>query len=143
MSDYSNYYDDTINIINQEGNIIFLKSVTEILIENGLIHRIFSQVFKFDPIHLNDIQPVLKDGPYFKKGDLLLSLRTLSMIILYRPETNKIIKIIEGGFLNQHDVDILDEKTISMSHPGAILAHSVSLDMQAATECVLTSLLNL
>ena len=36
------------------------------------------------------------------------------MIILYRPETNKIIKIIEGGFFNQHDVDILDDKTISI-----------------------------
>ena len=36
------------------------------------------------------------------------------MVILYRPETNKIIKIIEGSFLNQHDVDILDDKTISI-----------------------------
>ena len=36
------------------------------------------------------------------------------MIILYRPETNKIIKIIEGGFSQQHDVDILDDKTISI-----------------------------
>lgn len=113
--DYSVYKDDAINILNQEGKIIFSKSVSEILIENGLIHRIFSQVpFKKDPIHLNDIQPVLKDGPYFKKKDLFLSLRHLNMIILYRPETNKIIKIIEGGFLNQHDVNILDDKTISI-----------------------------
>ena len=32
------------------------------------------------------------------------------MVILYRPSTNKIIKIIEGNFLNQHDVDIIDDK---------------------------------
>jgi len=116
------YFNDAINILNPEGKIIFSKSVAEILIEHGLIHRIFSQQsFKSDPIHLNDIQPVLKDGPYFKKGDLLLSLRTLSMIILYRPETNKIIKIIEGGFLNQHDIDILDDKTISIYNNNVLL----------------------
>jgi len=112
--DHTLYFDDAINILNQEGKIIFSKSVIEIFIENGLIHRIFSHKFVSDPIHLNDIQPVLKDGPYFKKGDLFLSLKNLNMVILYRPETNKIIKIIEGGFLNQHDVDILDDKTISI-----------------------------
>ena len=106
----------------KNSKIIFSKSVSEILIEHGLIHRIFSQQsFKSDPIHLNDIQPVLKDGPYFKKGDLFLSSRNLSMIILYRPETNKIIKIIEGGFLNQHDVDILDDKTISIYNNNVLL----------------------
>jgi len=36
------------------------------------------------------------------------------MIILYRPSTNKIIKVIEGNFYNQHDVDILDDKRISI-----------------------------
>ncbi len=36
------------------------------------------------------------------------------MIILYRPSTNKIIKIIEGHFYNQHDVDIIDESKISI-----------------------------
>jgi len=118
----SEYSDSTINILNQEGKIIFSKSVSEILIEHKLIHRIFSQQsFKTDPIHLNDIQPVLKDGPYFKKGDLFLSLRNLSMVILYRPETNKIIKIIEGGFLNQHDVDILDDKTISIYNNNVLM----------------------
>ena len=107
------YSDDAINIIDQESKIIFSKSVTEILIENNLIHRITFR-FSGDPIHLNDIQPVLKDGPYFKKGDLFLSFRNLNMVILYRPETNKVIKIIEGIFLSQHDVDILDYKTISI-----------------------------
>ena len=80
-----------------------------------MYHRIFSQSqYIKDPIHLNDIQPVLKDGPYFKKGDLFLSIRNLSLVILYRPETNKIIKVIEGAIYKQHDVDILDQKTISI-----------------------------
>ncbi len=115
--DPSYFKDDIINILNQEGKIIFSKSVTEIFIEHGLSHRIFAyQRVRSNPFNLNDIQPVLKDGPYFKKGDLFLSLKHSNMIILYRPETNKIIKIIEGGFSfsQQHDVDILDDKTISI-----------------------------
>ncbi len=110
-----NYLDDAITILDNQGNEIFTKSISEILIENGLVGRLFSQsIFWFDPIHLNDIEPVLKDTKYFKKGDVFLSLRNLSMVILYRPSTNKIIKIIEGDFYNQHDVDILDDSTISI-----------------------------
>ena len=117
-----NFEDDAINILDENGKTIFSKSVTVILIENGYINRIFSQQSnKSDPIHINDIQPVLKDTPYFKKGDLFLSLRNLSMIVLYRPSTNKIIKIIEGEFYNQHDVDILDDKRISIYNNNAFL----------------------
>ena len=117
-----NYEDDAINILDKTGKILFSKSVTEILIEHGYKNRIFSQQsHKTDPIHLNDIQPVLKDTKYFKKGDLFLSLRNLSMIILYRPSTNKIIHIIEGEFYNQHDVDILDESRISIYNNNVFL----------------------
>jgi hypothetical protein len=117
-----NYADDAINILDKTGKILFSKSVTEILIEHGYLNRIFSQQsHKTDPIHLNDIQPVLKDTKYFKKGDVFLSLRNLSMIILYRPSTNKIIKIIEGEFYNQHDVDILDESRISIYNNNVFL----------------------
>ena len=115
-----NFLDDAISILDKNGKILFSKSVTEILIENGYLYRIFSQhPHKTDPLHLNDIQPVLKDTKYFKKGDVFLSLRNLSMVILYRPSTNKIIKIIEGEFYNQHDVDILDESRVSIYNNNA------------------------
>ena len=62
-----NFGDDAINILDKNGKILFSKSVTEILIEHGYLNRIFSQQsHKTDPIHLNDIQPVLKDTKYFK-----------------------------------------------------------------------------
>ena len=69
---------------------------------------------------MNDIQPVLKDTKYFKKGDLFLSLRNLSFIILYRPSNNTIIKIISGPFSNQHDVDIINDKQISIFNNNTI-----------------------
>ena len=36
------------------------------------------------------------------------------MILHYRPSSNKLIKIITGDFYNQHDVDIISEKEISI-----------------------------
>ena len=116
------FADDAINILDKNGKIFFSKSVSEILIEHGFTHRIFAQEdYTSDPIHLNDIQPVLYDGPYYKKGDLFLSIRNLSMVILYRPSSNKIIKIIEGNFFNQHDVDILDDENISIYNNNSYL----------------------
>lgn len=112
---YGNFVDDAIVKVSPEGKIFFKKSVTEILIENGYKNLIFSQeVFFKDPIHLNDVVPVLKDSLYWKKDDLFLSLRNLSIVILYRPRSNEIIEIINGPLSHHHDVDIISEKEISI-----------------------------
>ena len=114
-SKYGDFFDDAITKVSKEGKILFQKSVSQILIENKLEHLVFSDyVFHGDPIHLNDIQPVEEDARYWKKGDLFLSLRSQNMIILYRPSTNKIISSITGPFSNQHDVDIISDKEISI-----------------------------
>ena len=68
---------------------------------------------------MNDIQPVDFDGDFWKKGDLFLSLRNQSMVILYRPSTNKIIWKGTGPFFNQHDVDILDDHKIAIFNNNA------------------------
>ena len=47
------------------------------------------------------------------------------MVILYRPSTNKIIKIIEGEFYNQHDVDIIDENKISIYNNNVIFNYRI------------------
>ena len=110
-----NYHDDSITQIDQNGQILFHKSLTQIMMENNLGSLIFGgDNFSNDPIHLNDIQPVLTDGPFWKKNDLFLSSRHLSAILQYRPETNKIIKIIRGPFYHQHDIDILSDTEIAI-----------------------------
>ncbi len=112
------YLDDGIVKLTPDGEIIFEKSVSQIFIENGLESNLFSTgkttLFDYDPIHLNDIQPVEFNGRFWKKGDVFLSLRNQSMILLYRPSTNKIIWKGTGPFFNQHDVDILNDHTISI-----------------------------
>ncbi len=115
--DKGGYNDDGIVQLSTNGKIIFEKSVSQILVDNGLEYLLFSvgdRFFDKDPIHLNDIQPVDFDGEFWKKGDIFLSLRHQSMVFLYRPSTNTIIWTGTGPFFHQHDVDILDDHRISI-----------------------------
>jgi hypothetical protein len=111
------FSDDAVLKLSSDGKILFKKSVPEIFIENGLEYLLFSVgvvEFNRDPIHLNDIQPVNFDGEFWRKGDIFLSLRHQSMVLLYRPSTNKIIWKGVGPFFHQHDIDILDNHRVSI-----------------------------
>ena len=111
------FFDDAIVKLSPNGEILFEKSVSQIFIDNGLEYLLFSSGdlrFINDPIHLNDIQPVDFDGQYWKKGDVFLSLRHQSMVLLYRPSTNVIVWKGTGPFFHQHDVNILDDHRISI-----------------------------
>ena len=81
-----------------------------------------------NPVHLNDIQPVKKDTEFWKKGDLFLSLRSISTVILYRPSTNKIIWYSQGPWSKQHDVDIIDNTTIGVFNNNTALNNFEFLD---------------
>jgi len=111
------FFDDAIVKLSFDGEILFEKSVSQIFIDNGMEYLLFSvgdNLFNLDPIHLNDIKPVNFDGEFWQKGDVFLSLRNQSMVLLYRPETNEIIWKGVGPFFHQHDVDILDNDRISI-----------------------------
>ncbi len=113
------YIDNAITQFDAEsGKILFHKSVTEILIENELTHLLIKSDSPGDPLHINDIQPVLEDGPYMLKGDVFLSSRTSSWIMQYRPSTGEVVQIIEGPFISQHDVDIESDSTIIFYNNG-------------------------
>ena len=112
------YIDDAIVKLSPNGEILFEKSVSQIFIDNGLEYLLYSGsqegFIAQDPIHLNDIQPVDFNGEFWKKGDVFLSPRNQSMVLLYRPSTNKIIWKGTGPFFRQHDVNILNDHKISV-----------------------------
>jgi len=106
--------DDEITKIDPEtGDILYQKKVLELLIENGYEDLILykGQIIS-DPIHLNDIEEASYSSEYWEKGDLLLSCRNLSVVLLYRPSTNKVIWIKHGPWLNQHDADFHGDSQI-------------------------------
>lgn len=107
------FNDYTITEISGEtGEILFHKSITEILMENGLGNYLFKSVSILDPIHLNDVQPALSTTKYWEKGDVFISNRNMHMIMHYRPSTNELLKILEGPFIHQHDIDILNDSAL-------------------------------
>ncbi|MGD9800211.1 MAG: arylsulfotransferase family protein [Parvularculaceae bacterium] len=109
------FLDDSIAEVSPDGRLLYQKSVADLLIENGYRRLVYSvPQYTSDPLHLNDIQPVLKSGPYWKKGDLFISLRHPSAVLLYRPATNKILWLKQGPWLFQHDVNIIDDHRISV-----------------------------
>lgn len=107
------FSDDAVAKVDISGNIIFTKSVSELLIENNILYEndLFEEI---DPIHLNDIQPVFETSNFMEKGDIFLSLRHQNSIVHYRPSNNTVINYIKGPFYVQHDVDIISGNEISI-----------------------------
>ncbi len=127
------YKEDYITQVDQHtGKILFHKGVAQLLMDNHYNNFVygFSDPDKntHEPIHLNDVRPTLSDSKYWKKGDVLISVRHRSLIILYRPSTNKIIRLIFGSFVNQHDVEIISDSTISIFNNNLIHFEGDSLD---------------
>lgn len=112
---HAKHTDDAIAKLNPEGEILEVWSLTKILERNGYAGLLFGvRKYEKDLLHLNDITPALKDGEFWKKGDLLLSIRHISSIALYRPSSDKIIWLQTGPWLNQHDANFLDDTKISV-----------------------------
>ena len=134
--------DDLLVQLSPDGKILYSKSLIEAFTENGQFPVVFTAgTYQSDPLHLNDIQPVLSDGPYWKKGDLFLSLRHESMLLLYRPSTNEIVWSKVGPWMAQHDVDVLDDHRIAVfsnnsydiGHGGYVRGHSQLMVYDFAT----------
>ncbi|MBC2843564.1 arylsulfotransferase family protein [Winogradskyella flava] len=112
----TDYRDDLVLSVDAKtGKTLYSKSLTSIFLENDLDELLNKATHVTDPFHLNDVQPVVIDSSkYFKKGDIFLSFRHLSAVIQFRPSTDKVIKVIDGPFTFQHDVDILSDSTIGL-----------------------------
>lgn len=108
------FQDDALARIAPNGRILQIVPVRKILKDNGLDRMFFSFGYTNDPYHLNDIQPALVDGAFWKAGDLFVSLRNVSMVLLYRPSTGKVLWWRQGSTFKQHDVQILDSHRIAL-----------------------------
>ncbi len=124
------FKDDHIVKISDTGEVLYSKSVTEILIENDLINRMYVyDRYVTDPIHLNDVEPVLSDSDFWKKGDVFLSLAHLNMVLLFRPETGEVLWWSQDAIMHQHDIDIVG--------PGAVSVYNNNRTTRASGDLVL------
>ena len=109
------YLDNSLTLLDDEtGEVLYHKNISELLVENGLEYILLKSNNFDDPIHLNDVEPVLEDGSFWIRGDVFLSFRTNSTVLHFRPSTGKVIKVLEGPFFSQHDVDIIGDGHIAL-----------------------------
>ena len=101
--------------ISRSGEVVSLIPFGAALRRNGYRSLMYMMdSFLDDPLHMNDIQPVLEDGPYWRRGDLFISLRTHSVVLLYRPSTDEVVWLQNAPWLHQHDVNLLNDHEISV-----------------------------
>ena len=110
------YIDNIIVQISPLGEVIYSKSITDVFLANRLSHFLFgfSLSLSRDPMHLADIQPAITEGPHWQKGDLLISLKHLSMVLLYRPSTDKVLWYSVGHTNFQSNVEFVGDSKIIM-----------------------------
>lgn len=106
---------DGFAVISPAGKIIKEYSVNELLLSNGY-RGLFLGVgsIEHDRLHINDAQPILVDNADARIGDVLLSSRHLSTVLLFDPVTGKIKWLKTGPWLNQHDINQLADGRYSI-----------------------------
>jgi hypothetical protein len=109
------YRDDGYAVVSPEGEILDERSMVDILLDHdhtGLLYGVGR--FERDRIHLNDAQPIHRDLGEARVGDIALSIRNISTVLLYRPSTDEIVWLKTGPWQNQHDIDLLDNGSYSI-----------------------------
>ena len=98
------------------GEVLSRISLWPALVRAGHSHLVYGDQARLhgNPWHFNDAEPVLEDGPFWRRGDLFVSLRNSSIVLLYRPTTDEVIWQQAGPWLHQHDVDVLSDSEISV-----------------------------
>lgn len=130
------YRDDGPAAWDEAGRLTFAAGLTKIFRDNGLSVLVDGRPYTDDPFHLNDVQPVEFDGPHWRRGDLFLSLRHQSMVMLYRPSTGRVIWWKSGPWLGQHDVVVLDEHRIAIFDNNAAFSSGEKVPRGVSRELV-------
>jgi hypothetical protein len=107
--------------VSENGDILEEFSVLQVLLDNSPGWFFGNATFGIpnaDFFHLNDVEELTstmaKSFPQFETGDLLLSLRGLSMLMIVDPHTRRIKWTQVGRWLRQHDPDFQTTGLISL-----------------------------
>ena len=117
------FTEHTVLEVTPDGAIANEWSVPELLQENGYTGLLYIGPFKNDStkekgdvLHMNDAEPFpdTMEEAYFKKGDVLVSLRNINTVFTFNRHTRKITFICTGTFVWQHDPDFIDGNRFSV-----------------------------
>ena len=115
------FYDETVMKVSATGEVVNEISVLDAVIRDypGVFYgNATFDVPNGDMIHLNDVEELprsLADRfPRFSTGDLLVSLRGVSMLLVLNPVTRHVVWTQLGPWIRQHDPDFLPSGHISV-----------------------------
>ncbi|MBI3143459.1 MAG: hypothetical protein HYZ16_11595 [Bacteroidetes bacterium] len=130
---------ETIACFNESGKLIKEWVLDDLLVSNGILglNSIELKNKNLEYYHLNDVEPYNLDTGegYFKQGDILISLRDVSTVLVFNSKTD-IVTFQSNGFVShQHDPDFIDGNRISVfdNQPGAKNNGSRVVEMYAPT----------
>ena len=138
-------YDSGVRIYRPDGTVERTVILTEMLIDNDYPGMIYSVRDDCDPVHLNSVDlvtpQIARRIPGAAAGDLLVSLREPSAIVLFDPVTAKIKRMIAGRTAAQHSARFLPDGTVlafdnqggSRSLGGSRIAHLDLIDDSVET----------
>lgn len=124
------YHDEIVKIDSQTGKTLYSKHIREMFLENPQFDLSHLNNEEGNPYHLNDVQPVLADSDHWKQGDVFISLRNISTVLLFRPSTGKILWSNTTAWANQHDVEILNDHTITVFDNNVLRKMSKAFDFK-------------
>jgi len=117
------FSEPTVLKVSVDGEILEEISLFDVFAKNDLkaymymgTSRTRGTAVSGDGVHLNDVEvfePPMKEG-VFKHGDIMVSFRNISTVMVFDPETHKVRFIKSGNFIRQHDPDFVDGNTISV-----------------------------
>ena len=117
------FHDWTITNLSPGGEQLSSHSVADILRDNGLESLLYltsrhsgSPQIAYDPLHLNSVKAMPEGlrSRLFDPGDLVVSLRNISTLLVLDPDTMKVKWHTTGPFFRQHDPIFLPGDRISL-----------------------------
>ena len=104
------FWEDGFIRFSPAGEVLSRIALSGALMRAGHRHLLYRTQY----LRLNDVEPVLQDGPFWRRGDLFVSLQVISVVLLYRPATDEVLWLQAGPWLQQHDVDVVSDSEISV-----------------------------
>ncbi|MCA8954529.1 MAG: hypothetical protein KDC87_00560 [Planctomycetes bacterium] len=113
------FWDDIALLVSPDGQVLKELSMLEVLFRSR--HRAllwYSSDQQPDRTHMNDIEPLpsamAADYPLFKAGDLLISMRNVSLVMVVDPAGQTMRWAAPAIFSEQHDPDFIGDGWISV-----------------------------
>lgn len=101
---------DRVHVLDGDGNVTKSFDLAAALLASPWAPILTSTTHDCDPLHINfvDMLDETTTGENLRPGLLVISMRNISSIVVFDPESEKVVDVIRGTFVEQHSVQQLE-----------------------------------